>query len=114
MLRPDYKEFSRLARESTLVAVVKSVTADWLAPVSAGAVGFCSYDIVRQLAHIGDCTKDDLQLPDCALMFFDRLLAFDHLRHQIHIIAAADVSHETPKKAYERAVTDIARLEKQL
>src|SRR5436305_8858640 len=47
-------------------------------------------------------------------MFFDRLPAFDHLRHQIHIIAAADVSHETPKKAYERAVTDIARLEKQL
>src|SRR5437667_2878148 len=197
MLRPDYKEFSRLARESTLVPVVKSVMADLLTPVSAflaisrgeqnafllesvergeqigrytflgarpymqlrahgaevvvergkkrepheqnvfqaakellqqhkpaivpglppftaGAVGFCSYDIVRQLENIGDCTKDDLQLPDCALMFFDRLLAFDHLRHQIHIIAAADVSHETPKKAYERAVTDIARLEKQL
>ena len=30
-------------------------------------------------------------LPDCELMFFDRLLAFDHLRHQIHIVAAIDV-----------------------
>jgi anthranilate synthase component 1 len=35
MLRPDYKEFSRLAREATLVPVVKSITADLLTPVSA-------------------------------------------------------------------------------
>src|SRR5579884_381467 len=35
MLRPDYKEFSRLAREATLVPVVKSVMADLLTPVSA-------------------------------------------------------------------------------
>ncbi len=35
MLRPDYKEFFRLAREATLVPVVKSVTADLLTPVSA-------------------------------------------------------------------------------
>jgi anthranilate synthase component 1 len=77
-------------------------------------VGFCSYDIVRRLENIGDSTKDDLQLPDCVLMFFDRLLAFDHLRHQIHIIAAADVANESPRKAYDRAVADIARLEKQL
>src|SRR6266542_5696464 len=35
MIRPDYKEFSRLARESTLVPVVKSVMADLLTPVSA-------------------------------------------------------------------------------
>ena len=35
MLRPDYKQFSALARESTLVPVVKSVMADLLTPVSA-------------------------------------------------------------------------------
>jgi anthranilate synthase component 1 len=197
MIRPDYKEFSRLARESTLVPVVKSVMADLLTPVSAflaisrgeqhafllesvergeqigrytflgacpymqlraragevvienrkkrerrqgnvfqiakellqrhrpasvpglppftaGAVGFCSYDIVRQLENIGDDTKDDLDLPDCVLMFFDRLLAFDHLRHQIHIIATSDVSRESPRKAYDRAVADVALLEKKL
>ncbi|HEX4426491.1 MAG TPA: anthranilate synthase component I, partial [Terriglobales bacterium] len=32
---PDYKEFSRLAKEATLVPVVKSVMADLLTPVSA-------------------------------------------------------------------------------
>src|SRR4029077_10776221 len=85
-----------------------------LPPFTAGAVGFCSYDIVRQLEKIGDDTKDDLHVPDCVLMFFDRLLAFDHLHHQIHIIAAADVSAESPRKAYDRALRDIAALEKKL
>ncbi len=197
MLRPDFKEFTRLAREATLVPVAKSITADLLTPVSAflalagqepgafllesveagekigrytflgarpylqvqsrgaeitmerggrlersrgdvfkmvqqilrqrraavvpelppftaGAVGYFSYDVVRQLEKIGEHAKDDLQVPDCALMFFDRLLAFDHLRHQIHIMAAADVTRESPRQAYERALRDIAALEKKV
>jgi len=197
MIRPDYKEFCALARQATLVPVMKSVAADLLTPVSAflavagsepyscllesiergeqigrytflgarpymrvssqgdeitiergkkferrsgnvfhvlkellrahkpaiipglppftaGAVGYFAYDVVRRLENIGERTKDDLHLPDCALMFFDRLLSFEHLRHQIHIIATADVSGESPKKAYDRAVSDIAALEKKL
>jgi anthranilate synthase component 1 len=197
MLRPDYKEFSRLAGEATLVPVVKSVAADLLTPVSAflaiasdepdafllesvergeqigrytflgarpymqvradggnilvrrgkrkenrqgssiqlvkellrqhrpatvpglppftaGAVGYFAYDAARQLENIGKHAKDDLSLPDCVLMFFDRLLAFDHLHHEIHIIANADVSSESPRRAYDRAAADIAVLEKKL
>jgi len=85
-----------------------------LPPFSAGAVGYFSYDSVRQLEKIGERAKDDLLLPDAELMFFDRLLAFDHLRHQIHIVAAADVSRESPRRAYDRAVRDIAALERKL
>jgi anthranilate synthase component 1 len=85
-----------------------------LPPFTAGAVGYFAYDVVRRLENIGEHAKDDLHVPDCALMFFDRLLAFDHLRHQIHIIATADVSQESPRKAYDRAVSDIAALEKKL
>ncbi|MGC2193944.1 MAG: anthranilate synthase component I [Terriglobales bacterium] len=197
MLQPDYKEFSRLAREATLVPVVKSVTADLLTPVSAflavaenephcfllesiergeqigrytflgarpymrvwtrgdeitierskrrerktgdvfatlktllrahrpahiaglppftaGAVGYFAYDAVRRLEKIGEHAQDDLSVPDCVLMFFDRLLAFDHLRHQIHIIATADVSAGSPKRAYNRALKDISAIEKRL
>ena len=35
MLQPDFKPFSRLAGEATLIPVVKSVSADLLTPVSA-------------------------------------------------------------------------------
>jgi anthranilate synthase component 1 len=92
----------------------KSAEMPGLPPFTAGAVGYFSYDVVRELEKIGDRAKDDLSLPDCELMFFDRLLAFDHLRHQIHIMAAADVSQESPRAAYDRAVRDIAGLERKL
>jgi anthranilate synthase component I len=93
-----------------------------LPPFTAGAVGYCAYDIVRQLENIGDHAEDDLNVPDCILMFFDRVLAFDHLHHQIHIVASADVSGHasgrTPKAtlraAYERSVRDIAQIERRL
>ena len=58
--------------------------------------------------------KDDLELPDCVFTFYDRLLAFDHLRHQLHIIAAADVRSESPRKAYDRALADIDAIERKL
>ena len=85
-----------------------------LPPFTAGAVGYCAYDIVRRLENIGEHAADDLNVPDCILMFFDRVLAFDHLRHQIHIVASADVTREAPKAAYDRAVKDIARIERKL
>jgi anthranilate synthase component I len=85
-----------------------------LPPFTAGAVGYCAYDIVRRLENIGEHASDDLDVPDCVLMFFDRVLAFDHLRHQIHIVASADVTAESPRAAYEHAVKDIARIEKKL
>src|SRR5271170_3197893 len=89
-------------------------TVPGLPPFTAGAVGYFAYDVVRQLENIGEHAKDDLDLPDAELMFFDRLLAFDHLRHQIHIVAAADVEAESPRRAYERALHDIAVLERKL
>lgn len=85
-----------------------------LPPFTAGAVGYCAYDIVRRLENIGEHAVDDLNVPDCVLMFFDRVLAFDHLRHQIDIVASADVTRESPRLAYDRAVKDIARIEKKL
>ncbi|MGC2694946.1 MAG: anthranilate synthase component I [Candidatus Angelobacter sp.] len=197
MLFPDYREFSRLAKQATLVPVAKNVAADLRTPVSAflsiaadepnafllesveggekigrytflgarpymvlraqgrqitlekngkrqqmngsvfqvldgllrehtpahvsglppftaGAVGFFAHDAVRQLEKLPELAKDDLQVPDCTLMFFDRLLAFDHVRHEIFIIATADVRRQSPRKAYDQALRDIARTEKQL
>ena len=85
-----------------------------LPPFTAGAVGFFAHDAVRQLEKLPELAKDDLQMPDCNLMFFDRLLAFDHVRHEIFIIATADVRRQSPKQAYAQALRDIARIEKRL
>jgi anthranilate synthase component 1 len=85
-----------------------------LPPFTAGAVGFFAHDAVRQIEKLPVLAKDDLQMPDCTLMFFDRLLAFDHVRHEIFIIATADVRRQSPKQAYAHVLRDIARIEKQL
>src|SRR5262249_1743248 len=85
-----------------------------LPPFTCGAVGFFSYDAVRRIEKIPNTAKIDLKIPDCMLMFFDRVLAFDHVRKQIYIIATANVRDEKPPQAYARAVRDIALLEKRL
>ena len=85
-----------------------------LPPFTSGGVGYFAYDMVRQFERLPERAKDDLGLPDCVFTFYDRLLAFDHLRHQVHIIAAADVRSESPRKAYDHALADIAALEDKL
>ena len=85
-----------------------------LPPFTSGCVGYFAYDMVRQFERLPERAKDDVRLPDCVFTFYDRLLAFDHLRHQVHIIAAADVRTESPRKAYDRALADIAAIERRL
>jgi anthranilate synthase component I len=85
-----------------------------LPPFTSGGVGYFAYDMVRQFERLPESAKDDTQVPDCIFTFYDRLLAFDHLRHQVHIIAAADVRAESPRKAYDRALADIAVIEDKL
>lgn len=97
-----------------LLKMHRPATIPGLPPFSAGAVGYFSYDSVRQFENIGESAKDDLHVPDCTMMFFDRVLAFDHLRHEIQIIATADIVRETPRRAYARALADIAAIEKRL
>ncbi|HKR94574.1 MAG TPA: anthranilate synthase component I, partial [Candidatus Angelobacter sp.] len=103
-----FQVLDRLLREHTPAHVAG------LPPFTAGAVGFFAHDAVRQLEKLPEIGKDDLKLADCTLMFFNRLLAFDHVRHEIFIIATADVRRQSPRQAYDHAVRDIARIEKQL
>ncbi|HLJ77718.1 MAG TPA: hypothetical protein VKT75_09900, partial [Acidobacteriaceae bacterium] len=60
-----------------------------LPPFTAGAVGFLSYDVVRQIERLPDDTVDDLGLPDACLMFFDEVLAFDHVKKEILLVVTA-------------------------
>src|SRR3954466_6480921 len=86
-----------------------------LPPFSGGAVGFFAYDFVRRLERIPQTAKDDLHEPDFTFMFFDRLLAFDHVKQQIQIIATANVANKKDvDQEYERAVRDIAAIERTL
>jgi anthranilate synthase component I len=80
-----------------------------LPPFAGGAVGFFGYDLVRTVEPLGEPNPDTLGLPDMALMVTDVLLAFDHLRHELTVMACAFADDEGGiDAAYERAVAAIA------
>jgi anthranilate synthase component I len=80
-------------------------------PFTGGAVGFFGYDLVRTVEPLGEPNSDALCLPDMALMLTDALVAFDHLKHTITILANADLDVELdPDRAHEAAARTIAEV----
>jgi len=91
----------------------KSVKLSNLPPFTGGAVGYFGYDMVRTIEDIPKTGIDDLGVDDAVLMFYKTVLAFDHLRHQIHIISniLVDESQESIDIQYRGAVEEIQRIE---
>src|SRR6516165_8520673 len=91
----------------------KSVRLPNLPPFTGGAVGYFGYDMVRTIEEIPQSGVDDLGLDDAVLMFYKTVLAFDHLRHQIHIISnvIVDDEHESIEIQYQKAVEEIQAIE---
>ena len=85
-----------------------------LPPFTAGAVGFLSYDVVRQVEKLPETAVDELHVPDACFLFFDEVLAFDHVRKEILLIVTADVTLQAPAAAHADAVKRLAKLEKRL
>jgi len=85
-----------------------------LPPFTAGAVGFFSYDAVRLIERLPETAVDELGVPDACLMFFDQVLAFDHVKKEIHLLATADLTRGKREGAYERAVRRLDSLERRL
>ncbi len=82
-----------------------------LPPFTAGAVGFFSYDVVRLIERLPALAQDELGVPDALLMFFDQVVAFDHVKKEILLIATADL---TRGHTYAQAVRRLNKLEKLL
>ncbi len=87
---------------------------DELPPFAGGAVGFFGYDLVRTVEPLGEPNPDPVGLPDMALMITDVLIAFDHQRHEVTLIANAFVENGGVDDAYSRAVETIAEVRDQL
>ncbi|HSF25138.1 MAG TPA: chorismate-binding protein, partial [Blastocatellia bacterium] len=87
-----------------------------LPPFVCGAVGYMSYDAARWFEKIPNANPDDLQMDDATMMFFSRLLVFDHVRHQIHLIANVFTGGETTglEAEYRQAIQDIDDIEARL
>ncbi len=85
-----------------------------LPPFAGGAVGLFGYDLVRSAeSTVGEPNPDDVGIPDLALMVTDVLVAFDHLRHEVTVLANVLVGDDL-ESAYGQAAGAIADVKERL
>ena len=82
-----------------------------LPPFTAGAVGFFAYDVVRLIERLPELAADELGVPDACMMFFDQVLAFDHVKKEILLIATVDLKRGG---TYPQALRRLDRMQKRL
>src|ERR671916_51285 len=87
---------------------------DGLPPFAGGAVGMFGYDLARSAEPtIGEPNPDDVGMPELAVMVTDVLLAFDHLRHEVTVLANV-VAGGDVERAYGDAAAAIAEVRERL
>ena len=85
-----------------------------LPPFAGGAVGLFGYDLVRHAEPtVGPGNPDPVGTPDMALMVSDVLVAFDHLRHEVTVLANV-FSEDDIDIAYSAAARAIADVRERL
>jgi len=84
-------------------------------PFTGGAVGVFAYDLVRSVEPLGEPNPDPVGVPDLALMLTDALVAFDHLKHTVTVLANVYVEDGLDLEvSYERAAETIAEVRRRL
>ncbi len=89
------------------VDAMRLADVEGMPPFPGGAVGLFAYDLVRTVEPLGDPNPDPLGLPDLALIVTDTMVVFDHLRHEVAIIANAFADEGGIEAAHTRAVARI-------
>ncbi|MEI8050893.1 MAG: anthranilate synthase component I [Actinomycetes bacterium] len=70
-----------------LISSTSTPPIDGLPPLHSGVVGYLGYDVVREIEMLLDPPKDDLELPDACMSVIGEIVAFDHWRQRITLIA---------------------------
>lgn len=95
---------SRYLRQ--ILASHKSPRSDHLPPFTGGLVGYFSHEYFGYSEPSVRCAAADTEsFKDVDLMLFDKVIAFDHLRQKIVLIA--NMPLEEPETGYNKAVLEL-------
>lgn len=98
---------SRYLRQ--ILASHKSPRFDYLPPFTGGLVGYFSYEYFGYSEPSVRCAAADTErFKDVDLMLFDKVIAFDHLRQKIVLIA--NMPLDEPETGYNKAVLELRQL----
>lgn len=59
-------------------------------PFMGGGIGYLGYDVIRQMEQIGIIPHDQLQMPDIHLMFYEKVIVFDHVEQKVFIVVTSE------------------------
>jgi len=93
------------------VALLHTQRLPGLPPLTGGMVGFIGYDAVRRLERLPELAKDDLQLPELAMLFATDLAVLDHEDGSVLLIANAVNYDATDERVDEAWADAVARLD---
>ncbi|MBN8194388.1 anthranilate synthase component I [Bacillus sp. NTK074B] len=79
-------------------------------PFAGGGIGYLGYDVIRQYEDIGKAPTDELEMPDIHLMFYEKVIVFDHLEHKVYIVVMDEWTGEKGEELHDK----LKRLEKEL
>jgi anthranilate synthase component 1 len=104
VLRPDGGVVERGPALETLARYLgryRSARDPELPPLTGGFLGYFAYDAVRLWERLPDRPPDDLGLPVFRLALMDTVVAFDHRRHTMRIVANAFLDEDGGADAAE-------------
>jgi anthranilate synthase component I len=55
-------------------------------PFTGGGIGYLGYDVIRQYEDIGSMPQDEMHMPDIHLMFYEKVIVFDHAEQKMTIV----------------------------
>jgi len=90
---------------------------DGLPPFIGGAVGYLSYDLVRQFETLPSIAADDLSLPDLQFALFDVIAAVEHQTNRVHLLYCPSGERflgEPREKLYREGLDRLAAFAAQL
>ena len=93
-----------------LIGRYKTAPVPGLPRLSAGAVGYFAYDVVRYEENLPNSPPDTLGLPDIYLMFFNTMVIFDNVYKTLKVVHAPDLREMTVHAAYDKALSVIRDL----
>ena len=86
----------------------KPVVVNNLPPFQGGFVGYFNYDLVRKWEYLAGISPEGVKAPESLFTVSRRLIIFDHLTHQIKVVAFAHVrEHDNLKEIYDLTCQEI-------
>lgn len=80
--------------------------------LTGGAVGFSSYETIREVEYLPDQPSEGLDIPEAVWSFYDEVYAFDHVKQQIVLMKTVFVDEHTDlEEAYEMALERLSAME---